>query len=262
MSILAKIVANKRREIRDEKKKVSLESMMLRAKFGAPARDFKSALAGPGLSLIAEIKKASPSRGVLCADWEPGVLAVAYETAGADALSVLTDRKFFDGGLDDLVTAKAVTELPVLRKDFIVDEYQIYEAKAYAADAVLLIAGLLDAPTLTSFLALCGDLGIYALVEAHTGEDVVKAVSVGADTIGVNNRDLDTFETDIAVTESLLPGIPEGVLKVSESGIFGRREAGRARAAGADAVLVGEGLVKSDNLPARVIDIKQAVLSG
>ncbi|MFA5866521.1 MAG: indole-3-glycerol phosphate synthase TrpC [Actinomycetota bacterium] len=262
MSILAKIVAHKRREIEDKKQRASAEALMLRANFIAPARDFKDALGGPNLSLIAEIKKASPSRGVLSKDMEPGVLAVSYELAGADALSVLTDREFFDGGLDDLVTARAVTDLPVMRKDFIIDEYQIYEAKAYGADAVLLIAGLLDAQTLNSFLALCDAIDIHALVETHTEEDVSKAVSAGAGIIGVNNRDLNTFETDVAATERLLPGLPEGILKVSESGIFGRGEAGRVRAAGADAVLVGESLIRADNMQALIDDIKQAVVSG
>ncbi len=262
MSILAKIAANKRQEIEDKKQKVSIKTLTLRANFINPARGFRNALRGPGLSLIAEIKKASPSRGVLCADLEPGVLAVAYETAGADALSVLTDRRFFSGGLDDLVTARAVTHLPVLRKDFVIDEYQIYEAKAFGADAILLIARLLDAPTLTSFIALCEEIDIYALVETHTEEDVEKAVSAGAGIIGVNNRDLDTFETDIATTERLFANIPAGLIKVSESGIMGRREANRARAAGADAVLVGESLINADNMQARINNIKQAIASG
>ncbi len=262
MSILERIVAVKRREIMEQQERVSLGSLMMRAYSGAPARDFEGALGKPGLSLIAEIKKASPSRGVLCTDLEPGVLAVAYETAGADAISVLTDREFFDGGLGDLEAARSVTELPVMRKDFIIDEYQIYEARAHGADAVLLIAGLLDKQSLESFLNLCGDLGISALVETHTEEDVAKALSVGAGIIGVNNRDLNTFKTDVVATERLLPGLPEEILKVSESGISGRREARRVRAAGADAVLVGETLMRAENIKAQIDDIKQAVVSG
>jgi indole-3-glycerol phosphate synthase len=262
VSILAKIVASKKEEVAAKKTRMSPEALMMRADFVTPARDFRGALTAPGLSLIAEIKRCSPSRGVLRNDLDPGVLAVGYETAGADAISVLTDRRYFGGGLDDLVMARAVTRIPVMRKDFIIDEYQVFESKAYGADAVLLIAGLHDEETLTKLLALCRLIGLAALVEAHTGEEAAKAVAAGADIIGINNRDLKTFEVDISVTERLLPGLPDKVLKVSESGIGGKREAGRARMSGADAVLVGESLVKSDNMQARINGIKQAGQDG
>lgn len=262
MSILAKIIANKREEVEAKKQRLSKEALMMRADFVAQSRDFRNALARPGLSLIAEIKRTSPSRGILRNDLDPGVLAIGYETAGADAISVLTDRQYFGGDLDDLVTARTVARIPVMRKDFVVDEYQVVESKAYGADAILLIAGLHDEETLAGLLALCSDIDLAALVEVHTEEEAAKAVTAGADIIGVNNRDLKTFDVDISVTERLLPGLPEGVLKVSESGISGKRAARRAREAGADAVLVGESLVKSDNMQAQINRIKQAGLDG
>lgn len=262
MTILARIIDSKKEEVASKKKRVSKEALMMRADFVAQSRDFRNALARPGLSLIAEIKRTSPSRGILRNDLDPGVLAIGYETAGADAISVLTDRQYFGGGLDDLVTARTVARIPVMRKDFVIDEYQVVESKAYGADAVLLIAGLHDEETLAGLLALCSDIDLAALVEVHTEEEAAKAVAAGADIIGVNNRDLNTFEVDVAVTERLLPGIPKGILKVSESGIGGRKEAHKARAAGADAVLVGESLVKSDNMQAQINRIKQAGQDG
>ncbi len=256
MSVLSKIIVNKTAELVARKQEFSQEALSMRSTFALRTRDFRGALAKKGLSVIGEIKKASPSRGVLANDLEPGLLAVTYETAGADALSVLTDRCFFSGGLEDLVAVKSVTNIPVLRKDFIIDEYQIYESKAYGADAVLLIAGLHPEDTLISYLALCRKFGLAAVVEAHTEEDVAKALSARAGIIGINNRDLNTFEVDIAVTERLLPGIPKEILTISESGIRGRREANRARAAGADALLVGEALVTADDIAVKMTEIK------
>ncbi|MFH1736846.1 MAG: indole-3-glycerol phosphate synthase TrpC, partial [Actinomycetota bacterium] len=260
--MLAKIVENKATEIATRKRETSQEALTIRADFMVPARDFRGALAKKGLSLIAEIKKASPSRGVLSENLEPGVPAVAYETAGADAISVVTDRRFFAGGLDDMVIAKAVTHVPVLRKDFIVDDYQIYEAKAFGADAILLITGILDDQTLGSFLSLCGDLGLAALVEAHTEDDVARALSAGADIIGLNNRDLSTFETDITTTERLMLGIPEEIVTVSESGIHGGEEAARLQATGVDALLVGEALMTANNIERKVQEIKMVGAYG
>lgn len=256
MSVLAKIVENKTIEVAKRKVTISQETLAMRVDSAGPARDFHGALAKEGLSLIAEIKKASPSRGIISEDVQSGVLAAEYEAAGADALSILTDREFFKGGLDDLVMAKAVTRMPVLRKDFIIDEYQLFEAKAYGADAVLLIAGLQDENELASFLTLCREIGLSALVETHTEEDVAKALSAGADIIGINNRDLNTFKVDISVTERLLPEISGDKVTVSESGIHGGKEAARLQAAGVDALLVGEALMMANSIERKVQEIK------
>lgn len=256
MSILARIVGNKQKEVAATKTRMSIDSLTRRKEFGARAFDFHESLHGKGLNLIAEIKRSSPSKGVLADNLEPGITASAYETAGADALSVLTDKEFFGGGLEDLVAARAATELPILRKDFVIDEYQIYEAKAYGADAVLLIAGLAEENTLAGYLEVCREIGIAALVEAHSAEEVKKALAAGAGIVGINNRDLRTFKVDLAVTENLMPDIPGHVTKISESGIKNGREAGRARAAGADAVLVGEALITADDLESRVAEIR------
>jgi indole-3-glycerol phosphate synthase len=262
MSILTRIIENKKEEIIVRKKTLSLEALMGRPDYDVEARDFHRALAKPGLSVIAEVKKASPSRGVISGELNPGVLATAYETAGADAISVLTDNAFFSGGLDDLVAVKAVTSIPVLRKDFIIDEFQIHEAKAYGADAVLLIASLHSLKTLSYLIDLCESIGLSALVEAHTEEAVAGAISAGADIIGLNNRDLNTFEVDMAVTERLMNNIRQGILTVSESGISGRKEAGRAKMAGVDALLVGEALVVAEDIEQKIADLKMAGHDG
>lgn len=262
MSILARIIENKEEEIRAKKKRFSMAALKGRADYYNEARDFHGAIAKRGLSVIAEVKKASPSRGVISRELDPGMLGAAYQASGADAISVLTDNAFFSGGLDDLVAVKAVTDIPVLRKDFIIDRYQVYEAKAYGADAVLLITCLYSEATLSEFLALCREVGIAALVEVHDEEDLAKAVSGGADIIGMNNRDLNTFEIDIAVTERLMPGIPQGILTVSESGMNGRAEAARAKMAGVDALLVGEALVIADDIGQKITELKTAELDG
>jgi indole-3-glycerol phosphate synthase len=258
MSVLAKIVENKATEVAKRKITISQETLAMRMDSVGPPRDFRGALAKEGLSLIAEIKRASPSRGIISDDVQSGVLAADYETAGVDALSILTDREFFHGGLDDMVMAKAVTQMPVLRKDFVIDEYQLFEAKAYGADAVLLIAGLQDEKKLASLLTLCREIGLSALVETHTEEDVARALSAGADIIGINNRDLNTFEVDISVTERLLPEIPGDKVTVSESGIYGGEEAARLQATGVDALLVGEALMTASSIERKVKEIKQA----
>ena len=262
MSVLAKIVENKATEVAKRKVTISQETLAMRIESAGPARDFYGALAKEGLSLIAEIKKASPSRGIISEDVQSGVLAADYETAGADALSILTDREFFHGGLNDLVMARAVTQMPVLRKDFVIDEYQLFEAKAYGADAVLLITGLYNEEKLAAFLAICKEIGLAALVEVHTEDDVTRALSTGAEIIGINNRDLNTFETDIATTERLIPGIPEEIVTVSESGIHGGEESARLQATGVDALLVGEALMTANSIERKVQEIKMAGAYG
>ncbi len=218
-------------------------------------RDFKKAIAASGISLIAEVKKASPSKGVFRETFDPALLALEYETAGASALSVLTDEKFFQGSLNDLQDVSIAVKLPVLRKDFIIDEYQIYEAKYFGADAVLLIAAILQEKQLKSFRLLAEDLGLDVLVEVHSKEELASALASGAEIIGINNRDLKTFETDIFTTIELAELVPKTCLLVSESGIFTGEDVKQLASAGVDAILVGEALVTSDNINNKIREL-------
>ncbi len=209
-----------------------------------PARPFRQSLTGDSIKLIAEIKKASPSKGLLCPDFQPVSLARAYEAAGATAVSVLTDQKFFQGSLTYLELVKVGTgKLPALRKDFIIDRYQILEARVYGADAVLLIVAALTEPELTSFIKEAKALGLDSLVEVHNLKELKIALNSGADLIGINNRDLKTFKVDLETTFQLIESIPRDKMVVSESGIKNNREVERLARAGVNGVLVGEALV-------------------
>jgi len=243
--MLAQIVADKKLRLAEDKRKLPL--MALREKLpSAPAlRQFAGALDAPGISLIAEIKKASPSRGSLGMTVPAAELAAHYEEGGARAISVLTEEDHFQGSLADLIAVRRAVRLPVLRKDFIIDEWQLYETRLLPADAVLLIAGLLPEATLAEFLKICDRLGLAALVEIHSAEEVRCALRVGAKIIGINNRDLQSFKTDIRHTERLASLVSDNVLLVSESGIMTADDVRLAAAAGADAVLVGEALVRA-----------------
>ena len=222
---------------------------------GGPPRDFAAALARkPGVNLIAEIKRASPSRGRLREDFRPAEIALAYERAGAAALSVLTDEKFFLGHFDHLRAARAACRLPVLRKDFVLDETQIYQT-AGQADAILLIARVLSTGQLQSFSRLAESFGLASLVEIHDEQDLEKALEAGAGLIGINNRNLKTFEVSLKTTERLRPLIPPGKLVVSESGITSREQVVLLQELGVDAMLVGEALMTSENIPIRVREL-------
>ncbi len=223
----------------------------------APLRDFEAALTpAPGeVRLIAEVKKASPSRGVLAEVWDPVSLASTYARHGAAAISVLTDEKYFQGSLELLAAIRAAVSVPLLRKDFMLDEYQLWESRAVGADAILLIVAILDGPHLSDLLAGAKGIGLAALVEAHTPAEVETALSVGARIIGLNNRDLRTFQTRIETTLSLLPLIPSGPIVVSESGFAHAADVRRVVAAGAHAVLVGEGLVTAPDVGAKVREL-------
>ena len=210
-------------------------------------RDFAGALAAPTPAIIAEIKKASPSKGVLAADFDPAQLAREYAAGGAAALSVLTDEKFFQGKMADLKAARGVCELPVLRKDFTLDENDVMEAAAAGADAILLIAAILDTNDIRRLAALAAVYGIAALVEVHDEAELAKASDAEARIIGVNNRDLNTFEVTLETSLRLARRIPAGVLKVSESGIHSAHDIARLREAGFQAFLVGEHLMKSQD---------------
>lgn len=211
----------------------------------AERRDFAGALRGARPAIIAEIKKASPSKGVLAEDFQPVTLARQYEQGGAAAISVLTDRDFFQGSLADLAAVRAACGLPVIRKDFTIAEYQILEAAASGADAILLIAAILDVPEMRAFRQMAAAFGMASLVEAHNASELDSALESGAEIVGVNNRDLNTFLVSLETSISLAARIPGNKIKVSESGIFTGADVRTLTAAGYHAFLVGEHLVKS-----------------
>ena len=219
-----------------------------RAAAAVPARrSLEQALGRPGLSVIAEIKRRSPSRGELAAGLDPVRQASCYEAGGAAAVSVLTDPDFFDGSLEDLTSVRRTVELPVLRKDFIVHPAQVWESRAAGADALLLIVAALDDTELTALVTEAAEAGLEALVEVHTLEEIHRAEAAGARIVGVNNRDLKTFRVDLGTAESLAPHLGSFAVTVAESGVLGVGDARRMADAGYDAVLVGEGLVTASD---------------
>ncbi len=222
-------------------------------------RSFYQALQGDGgqtLALIAEIKRASPSAGLIASDFDPVAIATRYEAAGANAISVLTDEPFFQGHLDHLIAVRAAVDLPILRKDFVLDEVQIYEAAAVGADAILLIVAALAQDELVHLLDVATICQLDALVEVHTLAELDRALETDARIIGINNRDLTTFKVDIATTETLSEEVPPGILLVSESGIRTADDSRRLRACGAEAILVGEALMRSDDVAKQAAALK------
>jgi indole-3-glycerol phosphate synthase len=218
-------------------------------KISVPALDFKSALKNPAaLSVIAEVKKASPSRGIIARDFDPVKIAAEYEKNGASAISVLTEEHFFMGSNEYLKRIRESVTLPLLRKDFIVDAFQIYHARILGADAILLIAASLDTDTMKEFVKIAESLSLHVLAEAHNEEEVERVIVSGSGIIGINNRDLKTFVVDLAVTERLIGMIGGGFTKVSESGIKTADDMKRLKLCGADAVLIGETLIRGGNL--------------
>jgi indole-3-glycerol phosphate synthase len=255
MGVLEEILATKRAELALLQESEARDTLRRAALDAPPARDFAGALrrVDGKLAVVAEIKRRSPSKGDLAPHLDPAVSAKAYESGGAAALSVLTDGPFFGGSVDDLQRARTVVEVPVLRKDFTIDETQVYEARAIGADAVLLIvAALPDDELLTGLRALADELGLGALVEVHDDAELDRALSAGATVIGVNARDLGTFGEDLGVSERLSGRIPPDVVSVAESAIRVPDDARRMADAGYDAVLVGEALVRSDD-PAALV---------
>lgn len=254
--ILDEIVAVKRQEIEKRHARISLADFRTRAENSPPVRDFAGALeGGEFVALIAEIKPASPSRGDLSTNVDPVKIARLYDANGASAISVLTDRQFFKGDLNNLKAARVGADVPLLRKDFIIDEYQVYESRALQADAILLIVRILDDAQLRSFRLLAESLGMAALVEIHDEAELERALKSNAHIIGINNRNLADFTLDLATTEALAPKIPKEKLIVSESGIFNRADVERARNAGAIAILVGEALMRADDVGAKVREL-------
>jgi indole-3-glycerol phosphate synthase len=264
-SLLSRILDHKRVEMRRQQAKIPLQRLQQSLAAAPPPRDFAAALrrADGTTALIAEIKKASPSRGVLLESFDHLRLAHAYMAHGAAALSVLTDVRFFQGSLKYLEGIRKLPEAPVplLRKDFLFDPYQVVEARVYGADAVLLIVAVLDDGTLRELLDITRSLDMHALVEVHTEDELQRALAAGARMIGINNRDLHSFTTTLETTErlaALLPTDATRPLLVSESGIHSAADVVRVRSAGADAVLVGEALVTAPDIGARVRELAGA----
>jgi indole-3-glycerol phosphate synthase len=259
MNILDKIVEEKKREIAKLPARIiaagDLRDALLEH---GERRDFIAALKNPprgGIALIAEVKKASPSAGVICLDFDPVRIAKEYEAAGASCLSVLTDEKFFQGSLDYLRQIRAAVKLPLLRKDFIIDERQILEAIEWGADAILLIVSILSDEQLQKFHALATDAGLAVLVEVHDEAELARALKISPELIGVNNRDLKTFKVDLATTEKLAAKVDNKKILVAESGIHKRADVERLKKSGARAILVGESLLRDGNMQSKIREL-------
>ncbi len=239
-TVLDDIIALRHRRIKEAQARVPLSALEQAAEKRSDYRDFARAISGENLRVIAELKRASPSRGMLCQEYKPREIARGYESAEASALSVLTEKDFFGGSLEDLQAARGAVRLPVLRKDFILDPYQVYESVAAGADALLLIVAALSAAELRNLLGLCARLGIAALVEVHTAAELDRALAAEARIIGVNNRNLRSLDVNLETSFRLRPKIPPRCLAVSESGIKTPADLRRLSEAGFNAVLIGE----------------------
>ncbi|MDW7650799.1 MAG: indole-3-glycerol phosphate synthase TrpC [Bacillota bacterium] len=250
--MLLQIAAKKKQRVIAAKCRLPLEQLKESLTAAGSPGKFRAALTAPGISVIAEIKRASPSKGDFGLRVPITELAGQYEAGGASAISVLTEEDFFLGSQEDLTAVRQTVTLPVLRKDFVIDAYQLYETRALNADAVLLIAGFLPEKQLAGYLEICEELGLAALVETHNQEEIKLALRAGANILGINNRDLRTFRTDINRTVRLAGLIPDDVVLVSESGIHTAEDIKMLTLAGADAVLVGESLVKSADAAAKI----------
>jgi indole-3-glycerol phosphate synthase len=254
MNILDKIVCKKELEV---KKKKEILPLHIIEKGGFPeVRDFKSSIKNPGISVIAEIKRRSPSAGIIRENFDPIKIAGIYENNGADAVSILTDEKFFGGKYVFLTDVKRSISLPVLQKEFIIDPYQIYESRLLGADSLLLIAKILSPVQLKDFIQIARSIGLTALVEVHTSYELEKVLNTGAEIIGINNRNLDTFETDLKTSLKLIKMIPQGYTVVSESGIRIREDVQLLEEAGFDAVLIGESLMRAEKIGEKLRTLK------
>lgn len=263
--ILNEILTHKRREVEELKLRYPLKRLQeaLAARNGTSHREFRKAISDPHrINLIAEIKKSSPSEGLLRENFQPLRLAAFLEYAGAAALSILTETRFFKGRPSYLKTVRQVTQIPILRKDFILDEYQLYESRLLDADAVLLIASLLTDEELSRFLLRCRKLGLEALVEIHTEEDLKKATSAGAEIVGINNRNLQTLEVDISRAERLLPHVPSRLSVVIESGFSSHEEILRYKSLGVHAFLVGTSLMRAKDVVLKAQEILKGKGTG
>ncbi|MDD5449544.1 MAG: indole-3-glycerol phosphate synthase TrpC [Candidatus Omnitrophica bacterium] len=254
--ILSGIIEEKERLVAGKKAALSLEDLKRSLKAGSSSRiDFKSAVSGDGIALIAEIKKKSPSKGVIRKDLKPLEIARDYAAAGAKALSVLTDEKFFGGDIRLIKEIKKEVSLPVLEKDFIIDEYQIYEARAAGADAILLIADILTPDQLRRFKDAADGLGLASLCEVHTLEDLEKVSGIDADIIGINNRNLHDFKVDLETTPRLIRHVPGGKIIISESGIKTYKDVMYLKSLGVNAVLIGEAFLSAQDIISKVREV-------
>ncbi len=253
--MLDRIITDKRGEVEQRKQRFPLAELREAIARGQTPLDFAGALRGEGTRLIAEVKRASPSRGLLCPEFDPVKLAKTYAANGAAAISVLTEEKYFQGSLDHLAAIRKEVALPLLRKDFIFDPYQVYEARACGADGLLLIVAVLEKEQLGELLSLSRKLGMGCLVEVHNEKEVAGALDAGAEIIGINNRDLKTFKVDIKTTRRLRPLIPAGYTVVSESGIRSGEDVAELKQWGINAILVGETLVTADDIPSKMREI-------
>jgi indole-3-glycerol phosphate synthase len=253
---LREILAHKQREVESLRKKGLPDGREMGL---VPVRDFKKAISMPdGIGLIAEIKFASPSAGAIRKRTDPCAIGGMYEENGVSAISLLTESRFFGGDLNDLPRLKEAVSVPILRKDFILDEIQVRESFLYGADAILLIARILSKEELKTLIAVSKEFGLTPLTEIHDRDDLEKAVDCGAEMIGINNRDLDTFQVSLETTFGLAPLIPKGCIKVSESGISGKEEIGLLRSVGIQAVLVGASIMKSKEMMTKLRELASA----
>lgn len=264
-TVLDSIIDGVREDLAAREAAVPLSEMRAQAAAAAPALDTHGTLLDgrndpEGVRLIAEVKRSSPSKGSLARIPDPASLAAAYQAGGASAISVLTEGRRFNGSLQDLASVRDAVSIPLLRKDFMVSEYQFYEARAYGADMVLLIVAALSDAQLREYFELTAELGMAALVEAHTEEEIARAVDLGAELVGVNVRNLKTLDVDVSHYESMARHLPDGAVRIAESGVEGPRVVRDYAAQGADAVLVGEALVRHGDPTTAVREFRQASL--
>ena len=265
--ILDEIVSNKKEEIRSRKITLPLSELKARIKDLPDTRGFKKAVRRGDkkespIRLIAEIKKASPSKGIIREDFNPQRIAWIYEEAGASAISVLTEEKYFLGNIEYLSDVRNIVKIPILRKDFIIDPFQIYEARVFGADAILLIASLLDRIQIDEYIGLLSDMNMDAIVEIHDKKELDKALQTKAAIIGINNRDLKTFKTDIGTTYRLKDEIPQDRIIVSESGFNNRYDIVQMQKAGIDAVLIGTALMRENDIAKKIRELLGLIPEG
>ena len=246
--ILDRIVEVKKREVDYLKESTSLEALKKAVRYLPPPRDFRKAISGRACSIIAEVKRSSPSKGRIRKNFDPLKIASIYEANGATAISVLTDKEFFEGENSYLSEIKETVSLPLLRKEFIIDPYQIYETRIIGGDAILFIAGLLKEETLRQFINLAESLGLSPLIEVHSREELDKALAAGAGIIGINNRNLKTFSTDLTTSLELAPSIPKNRIVISESGIHTREDIATLMGKGIYSFLIGEALMEAPDI--------------
>jgi indole-3-glycerol phosphate synthase len=258
VSVLDDILDGVRSDLATRQRETSLERVKEMAARRPPCKDVMAAFAGTGVAVIAEVKRASPSKGALAAIADPAGLAVDYEAGGAKIISVLTEQRRFGGSIEDLAAVREAVQVPVLRKDFIVSSYQLWEARAYGADLVLLIVAALEQNALISLVERAQSIGLVPLVEVHTLDELERALAAGASVLGINARNLATLQVDRGVFAQLAPHIPEGMVKIAESGVRGPHDLLAYAAAGADAVLVGESLVTGKDPRSAVADLVTA----